>query len=134
MMQAAVRKPRERATTAGPSITDLYQEFEPAHAAYRAMPDSAANKPFDRAVAKACRVADQIVKTPAKTVDEMILKLRIAVWDVGDCKYESLEELDRWTPAPSTKGAEYKAIASLQWDLQRLKVSSSGDWQCKITP
>jgi len=102
------------------SIRSLYAKFERAEAAYRAIPDTE-EKRWERALDKAIRLARQIVRAPATNVAEMLLKIRIAAWDIGDTKYERLEELDRWKPTRLSRGAQYDALATLRDDLRRLQ-------------
>lgn len=101
------------------SITSLYADFERAAAAYVSIPD-AEQKRWERALAKADKIAKQIVKMPAATVDEMLLKIRVTGWSVG-ARYKELEELDNWQPDRFTKGEEFDALVSLRGDLRRLK-------------
>ena len=117
-MPQAARKPAAR--SAGVTITTLYTEFEKAHTAYRAIPD-AEEKRWERALAKVCRLAAKIVRTPALDITEMLLKIRVAAWEIGDTRYEQLEELDSWKPTRYSREGEYHALASLRDDLQAMR-------------
>ena len=104
------------------SIKSLYTQFEEAEAAYKAVPE-AEEKRWQRALDKQIRLARQIVRAPAADVAEMLLKVRVAAWDIGDLKYERLEELDGWKPTRLSRGAEYDALATLREDLKRLQAA-----------
>jgi hypothetical protein len=119
--------PTRKSTTAAQSVTDLYKLFEAAHAAYKAIPDSeeAGKKGWERALNKADCLANLIAKAPAYNVTEMLLKIRVAAWNIGDTKYKRLEDLDRWKPGLFSNGAEYETLASLRGDLRRLCRSGS---------
>jgi hypothetical protein len=71
--------------------------------------------PFDRAVEKCSDLAWQIVKCPADTVDEMLLKIEIAAW----CAGVSQKTLPNWQ-ADDIDSEELHALASLRDDLRRL--------------
>jgi len=107
------------------TITELYARFEKAEAAYRAVPDTEGKgkEPWERALDKAVGLADRIVRAPANSVAEILLKRRVAIWDIGEKKYERLEELDRWRPTRLSQGAEYHALATLRDDLSRLQAA-----------
>ena len=147
MLAADHRATRARprgAAKVTPSIPELYSDFECALAAARTIPDTteANRKRWERAVAKSDRIAKQIVRAPAASVNEMILKIRVVGWSVGiACKpmrdlfrkpvraddenlrhvRRSLEALDGWKPHGFTKGEEFDALVSLRHDLQRLQ-------------
>src|SRR5215469_10743172 len=59
------------------SITALYRDFEAAHSALQDVPETEGN------VAVCRKIAAGIVKLPADNIDEMILKIRIALRCVG---------------------------------------------------
>jgi hypothetical protein len=67
------------------TVTKLYADFERAHAAYRAITDSegAGQRRYEVALDKTARLAMRIADAPAASVAEMILKVRVALWDMG---------------------------------------------------
>jgi hypothetical protein len=118
------------------SISGLYRDFEQLWAASQAIPDTtdAERQRWECVMAKCSRIASQIVKASASNIDEMLIKIRVAAWDIGDAWEKSdlshksqkhLEELDRWTPSQQLKGAEYHALVSLRGDLHRLKEAAA---------
>jgi hypothetical protein len=104
------------------SISNLYADFEKAHAAYQTLPTEP-EKPFERAVDKCGRIAWRIVKAPANNLDEMLIKIRIAGWAAG-APHKRLDQLDRWMPNGACTGEEFAALVSLREDLHRLKASA----------
>jgi hypothetical protein len=120
---SAIQKSNTRTPAKHRSIANLYRDFENAEAAYKALPGSIDDKRFGQAVNKACRIARQIAKAPADSIEHMLLKIRVVAWYVGENHYQRLEELDRWTPDRFASGPEYDALVSLRTDLRRLKPS-----------
>jgi hypothetical protein len=105
-----------------PAIADLYKKFEKAHATFLAI-DRRANsgnvsKAGDRALERCGSIARQIARTPARNIDEVLLKLRATIWDVSSAP---IDEIDHWKPARFEIGAEYGYLGSLRRDLLRLK-------------
>src|SRR6266705_42482 len=106
------------------SITDWYRDFERAHAAYQGITDTEGTGKirWERLLDQCARIARRIVNARADNVGEMLLKIRVAVWDIGDIKYQRLEDLDRWRPTRFSPGAEHDALASLRDDLRRVQL------------
>lgn len=140
------------------SITDLYQKFEAAHAAffemnqrYGALLEEAGlgreqldeldaleaapklnaivavlgpawHKRFDRVTNKCNKIARQIVGTPAQSLAEIVLKLRIVAWEhrSGDHNV-TLERSDDWTYTTAVEEIQAaRILAGLHTDLRRL--------------
>lgn len=120
-MSRAKPKSTTRSVGKRPSITDLYKEFETACAAARAVPPpkppSVSSKAFDRAIGKCGAIADRIVIAAANSVEEMLLKIRVAGWCVD--APEDLAKLEHWMPT-GCGGEELEALVSLREDLHRL--------------
>jgi hypothetical protein len=115
-MPRAARKACTRSSRRRRSIGDLYHQFEKAHAAYNTIPVGQQMR-WEPALDKAIAIAEQIADAPAETIDEMLLKIRIAGWDLGvQCK--RLEDLDFWKPRHG--GAEQVVLVTLREDLRRL--------------
>lgn len=117
---------RGAARQKGGSITTLYQDFERAVAFYNAMPKDKDGPKFDRAVDRAARIAEKIAVQPAASVAEMLLKIRVAAWDIGDMRYEHLEDLDGWKPTRFSPGLEHQVLASLRADLSHVVFVAGG--------
>jgi hypothetical protein len=73
---------------------------------------------LDKAGVLACR----IVGTPASSIEEMPLQIRVTAWSAG-AKYGKLD-LDHWKPGRLHRGEEYHALATLSRDLQRLRIAA----------
>jgi hypothetical protein len=106
------------------TVTQLYASFQRAHAAYRAVVDheGAGQREYDVALNKAARLALKIAGTPANSIAEALLKIRVALWDVGS-RYQDLADLDTWRPGTdvlSSSECEHHALVSLRDDLARL--------------
>jgi hypothetical protein len=110
-------------------IRELYERFEKSCAAYEAIQvppvrDAAykrMQKQFDGAVAKASKIAARIVKLPAKCIDDMLIKIKVACWCGKDLP---TAELDNWTPGRFCDNEQFYALVSLRLDLQRLKAAA----------
>lgn len=100
------------------SITQLYGELEKAVAATKAIPEGSQ---FDQAVARCNRIAKTIVNAPARSIDEMLLKIRVVGWSAAAISFDSLDNADNWQPDQFTEGDEYDALVSLREDLRKLK-------------
>lgn len=104
-----------------PSITELYAQFDRKHAAMRAVPPDKENEMrFARAMDACSRIARKILATPAASDAELLLKLRVGIWNTAEFTYKTLPELDhievpRRYPAPALA-----LIAALQRDLTRM--------------
>jgi hypothetical protein len=105
-----------------PAVTDLYKKFEKAYARFQAIDredgSGDISKAGDRALERCGSIARQIARTPARDIDELLLKLRATIWDVN-CG--PLDEIDNYKPVPHDLGAEYAFLSSLRRDLLRLK-------------
>ena len=105
------------------SITDLYRDFEAGMASIDALsklptPEGATSNPtYEGAVSGCIDMARCIVRASAGSIDEMLIKIKVAAWCV-DAK--DLAELDHWTPGEE-EGEEVYALASLRDDLLRLQ-------------
>lgn len=123
------------------SITALYTEFEAAHQKFRKAwatlqtvgdlnVDGPENKSFSRACTKSNKIANQLVRTPAASMGEIMLKLRVVAWQEADisledsrlCSTRPLEDFDQWLargkPGPDRERAVH-ILAELQADLRR---------------
>ncbi len=76
-------------------ITDLYGQFEKSRrAAYAITTNTPAKQAkFDRAAAGLGRMAARIAKTPANTVDEMLLKIDAVLAEGEDAQRQCLVSL-----------------------------------------
>ena len=105
------------------SITELYREFEAGMASIDALsklptPEGAASNPtYEVAVRSCIEMAWRIVRASAGSIDEMLIKIKVAAWCI-DAK--DLADLDHWTPGEE-EGEEVYALASLRDDLLRLQ-------------
>src|SRR5262249_13123011 len=73
------------------SITALYRDFEAAHSAVQEERETKGN------VAVCRKIAAGIVKLPAEDIDEMILKIRVALRCTGRLRSgETLASIDSW--------------------------------------
>jgi hypothetical protein len=107
------------------SIAALYQDFEVAHSASQEEPGAEANLAIGR-----CReIAAAIVKLPAENIDEMILKIRVALRCAGALlNGEPLISIDRWKAGelgdhrPNAEPEQFDCLCSLRDDLLRMQV------------
>jgi len=104
------------------SITALYQDFEAAHSAVQEEPEAKA----DLAIGKCREIAAAIVKLPAENIDEMILKIRVALRCGGALlNGEPLTSIDRWKAGepgyhrPDYEPEQFDCLCSLRDDLLR---------------
>lgn len=103
------------------SVTELYAAFDKAHDAMRATSSDAGEGVFGRLADKCFSAAFKVVQAPARTIDEIMLKFRVAAWDaavseVPSPKYKHLSEFDHWQPADE----EHMPIASLRDDVRTI--------------
>lgn len=104
------------------SITALYLRFEKADTTMRASSEDD-EKAFELAVEQTCAVANRIVMSRATSIEEMLLKIRIAIWAGGFVQYGRLEEVDHWEPDEDCDDG-YRVLVSLRRDLQALTSKS----------
>ena len=109
------------------TITQLYADFERAHATYRAIVDDdrASQRRWESAIDRCARLARRIADMPAGSLAEMQLKIRVALWDMGS-RYQDLADLDTWRPGQdvlSCSEVEHHVLVSLRGDLERLRAA-----------
>jgi hypothetical protein len=100
------------------TITDLVLDFETAIAAIDAQPyprSGTKKKQFDAAINKASELASRIVTMPAASIDEMLLKIRVAGWASG-----ALPPLHNWRSTGFIKTEALDCLVSLREDLRRM--------------
>jgi hypothetical protein len=154
--RAPVRSPG-KARPKVQSITELYLEFEAAHAVFARMEKrltqvlleaglgreqidaldpfeagpilTAATKKLEgawerrfEAITKKCnRITRELVTTPATSLAEVKLKLRIVNWEHRDLSpYGTLEQFDKWTAKEVEETHAAQILGSLQADLLRI--------------
>ena len=107
------------------SITALYQDFEAAHSALWEEPETEGN------VAVCRKIAAAIVTLPAENIDEMILKIRVALRCAGALRNgETLPSIDGWKAGepgnhrPDYEPEQFDCLCSLRDDLLRMWYSS----------
>lgn len=150
MMKAAALRsstPRRRNIAQAPSVTGRYFEFEAAHSVFFALhnrwhaaeqiepvvADAAGNclrpgpqfsrawlRRFEASAAKCRTICKELIATPAASLAEIQLKLRVVSWLNCDAGYETLEELDHRMPAAIEETEAATVLANLQADLFRL--------------
>jgi hypothetical protein len=133
MMQAAALRATTRSPRSAParSVTELYNDFEAAHAVffrldreYDAAPADnfgpAWHKRFEAATHRCSRIGRQLLRTPATSLAEIILKLRTTAWMHCDADYDKLEDLDHRMPQEIEETEAASVLASVQADLVRL--------------
>jgi hypothetical protein len=101
-----------------PTITELYAEFAEVFAKALAMPGptppALSNPGFDEAMSETSDIANEIVVAPAETVQEMLLKIRVALWGENALPLDQIDG-EVW------EGSEtVEALSSLREDLRRL--------------
>lgn len=114
-MQAATAQSDQGADE---SIVALYSRFEKADATMRATPEDD-EKAFEPAVEQTCALGNRIAMSRAASIEEMLLKIRVAIWAAGFVQYGRLEELDQWEPDEDCDDG-YRVLVSLRRDLQAL--------------
>jgi hypothetical protein len=77
---------------------------------------------FDRAVERCGDIAWIIIKAPANSIDEMLLKIAVAGWCANNATGD-LAKLESWTPNRLNEREEIYALVSLREDLHRLRGS-----------
>jgi hypothetical protein len=100
------------------SITALFSRFEKAETTMRAISEDD-EKAFERAVEQTCALGNRIVTSRATSIEEMLFKIRVAIWAGGFVQYGRLEEVDHWEPDEDCDDG-YRVLASLRRDLQAL--------------
>ena len=117
------------------SITALYRDFEVAHSALQEEADTEKN------VAACRKIAARIVKFPAKTIDEMLLKIRIALRCAGALRSgETLASIDGWKAGepsdhrPDYEPEQFDCLCSLRDDLLRLTAGSCTELRAASEP
>ena len=110
-----------RKITGRKSVTALNREFERARAAFKALTPSEDNqskhKRWERALDRVDDVAQSLIATRAKTVEEMLIKSRVIVWRIGSGE---IVELAAWRPGRFNRNGETYALISLGKDLSRI--------------
>jgi hypothetical protein len=117
------------------SITALYRDFEAAHNALQEEPETEGN------VAVCRKIAAGIVKLPAENIDEMILKIRIALRCTGALpSSETLASIDGWKAGepgdhrPDYEPEQFDCLCSLRDDLLRLAAGSGTELRAAPEP
>jgi hypothetical protein len=107
------------------SITALYYDFVVAHSAAQEEPGAKA----DLAIVRCRKIAAAIVTLPAENIDEMFLKIRIALRCAGVLlNSEPLIGIDRWKAGepgdhrPDHELEQFDCLCSLRDDLLRMQV------------
>jgi hypothetical protein len=100
------------------SITALYSRFEKADSTMRAISEDD-EETFEPAVEQTCALGNRIAVSRAASIEEMLLKIRVAIWAAGFVRYGRLEELDQWEPDEDCDDG-YRVLVSLRRDLQAL--------------
>ena len=103
------------------SVAALNREFERALGAFKALTPSEDNqskhKRWERALDRVDDVAQSLIATRAKTVEEMLIKSRVIVWRIGSGE---IVELAAWRPGRFNRNGETYALISLGKDLSRI--------------
>jgi hypothetical protein len=108
-------------------IAQLYATFEAKVAAFNAIPADTdqpgeiSNPDFDKAVERAAATAWKIINTPAPTLEDLLVKVRVGLWFVGQ---PPLDQLDTYVPSPSMATAGTEALCAVRGDLQRMLSSA----------
>ncbi len=110
------------------SITALYRNFAAAHSAAQRGPEATK----DVAIGTYRKIAAEIVKLPAENIDEMILKIRVALRCIGALRSgETLASIEGWKAGepgdhrPDYEPEQFDCLCSLRDDLLRM-VTGSG--------
>ncbi len=117
------------------SITALYRDFEAAHRGVQEEPETEGN------VAVCRKIAAAIVKLPAENIDEMILKIRVALRCTGALwSGETLASIDGWKAGepgdhrPDYEPEQFDCLCSLRDDLLRLAAGSGTELRAAPEP
>ena len=117
------------------SITGLYRDFDAAHSAVQEEAETKGN------VAVCRKIAAGIVKLPAENIDEMILKIRIALRCAGALRSgETLASIDGWKAGepgdhrPDYEPEQFDCLCSLRDDLLRLAAGSGTELRAAPEP
>jgi hypothetical protein len=116
------------------SVTTRYAEFETAHAIFYKLNqmvnseapghfDTAWHEKFQGKITKCHKAATRVIKTPAASIAEILLKLRCVAWGHIDAEYETLDELDHMMPSIEESEASF-VLAGIQADLLRLSAAA----------
>jgi hypothetical protein len=136
MLAITTTHARLKPATTPRTISDLYQDFERAIAAEKAVKSppkdsedlesrrenlrSPAHQKYERAMrratAKSDKIAQCIVRTPALSATEATLKVRVALWATNDFSWKRLEDLDHC----KDEDGEINALVSLRDDFLRV--------------
>src|SRR5258708_31173187 len=119
------------------SITALYRDFEAAHSAAQGGREAKE----EVAIAKCRNIAAEIVKLPAENIDEMILKIRVALRCAGALRSgETLASIDGWKAGepgdhrPDYEPEEFDCLCSLRDDLLRLAAGAGTELRAAPEP
>jgi hypothetical protein len=103
----------------------LYRDFEMPHSAVQ----DAREAKQEVAIGKCRKIAGELVKLPAENIDEMILKIRVALRCAGALRSgETLASIDGWKAGepgdnrPEYEPEEFDCLCSLRDDLLRMQV------------
>jgi|SRR5215468_2106509 len=117
------------------SIAALYRHFEAAHSALQEESETEGN------VAACRKLAAGIVKLPAQNIDEMILKIRVALRCAGALRSgETLASIDGWKAGepgdhrPDYEAEQFDCLCSLRDDLLRLAAGSGTELRAAPEP
>src|SRR5262249_16690848 len=107
------------------SITAFYRDFEAAHSALQEEAET------EKHVAMCRKIAAGIVRLPAENIEEMILKIPIALRSAGGLRSgETLASIDGWKAGepsdhrPDYEPEQFDCLCSLRDDLLRLAARS----------
>ena len=119
------------------SITELYGNFETAHSAAQVGPEATQ----DVAIGMCRTIAAEVVNLPAENVDEMLLKIRVALRCAGALwSGETLASIDGWKAGepdyhrPDYEPEQFDCLCSLRDDLLRLAARSGMELRAALEP
>jgi hypothetical protein len=105
------------------SITRLYAHFEKAVASCAAFPKNDGSPGHDARFGKtvdvATRIGNRIIATPATSIDEMLLRIRVVGWCEGIC--DDLASLDNWSANRLHDTEALHALISLRAELRAIR-------------